>query len=546
MTSINQSRGFMMSSFISSLATSTFLALIFSQSTTLQTTAPASITGTSLSGEEFNITRTVESTDYTGVNLNTSENQLEVEPIEVRLDAPVNAEPIVIPTVTPISAVPLPKIIEQDGNEVIVPVIVPPEVKPIQDITSTIGTIRTTIDESQERIKTIVNDRIEGVLRDKGVVPTPENTAAFNALREDIVRDIGSSIATTTPPLPVNTKELKNKITENLKKIDKLMIEIEAKAPTMSSVKSNTEPRTGDEKLPRSASDRLATSTSSLTDTERLDRETDEEEQAKNATGTSIGVVMEEQKIPTPAEAAREVNRLIDRLAKTVTAQSKAFKEQGGEELFKDSNKDGISDYESVHLYGIDPTAPASVSVYEGKPITPEEKILLGFDPAKTELVKIAHEEPRGSPYITSAYTVEEMTLTPEKTVEIRGKALPNSFVTIYIYSTPIIVTVKTDGHGEWKYTLDKELEDGRHTMYTASVSNSGKILARSSPVLFVKTAEAAIIEEAFVATPTNTKPRVLGGREIFFIVIAVLGVILIAINIIGAKSKDVPSVPTT
>ncbi len=47
------------------------------------------------------------------------------------------------------------------------------------------------------------------------------------------------------------------------------------------------------------------------------------------------------------------------------------------------------------------------------------------------------------------------------KKLKLTGRALPNSYVSIYIYSEePIILTVKTDSEGNWLYTVDKP-EDG-------------------------------------------------------------------------------------
>jgi hypothetical protein len=81
---------------------------------------------------------------------------------------------------------------------------------------------------------------------------------------------------------------------------------------------------------------------------------------------------------------------------------------------------------------------------------------------------------------------------TSAKELVISGRALPNSFITLYIFSTPIVVTVKTDANGKWSYTLDKTLEDGDHTLYVAMVDNSGRIIAKSKPIVFTQTAEAA------------------------------------------------------
>lgn len=161
--------------------------------------------------------------------------------------------------------------------------------------------------------------------------------------------------------------------------------------------------------------------------------------------------------------------------------------------LFKDSYNDGISDYVSVHIYNLNPNTLSPVSEYNGKEITAAEKVLLGFNLAKKELVPITAEEPASSTApILSTYKVDPVDVSNTKHVVFGGQALPNTFVTLYINSIPIIVTVKANAKGEWQYTLDKELETVSHTIYTATINNSRKILAMSAGFLFTKTVEAA------------------------------------------------------
>jgi hypothetical protein len=74
----------------------------------------------------------------------------------------------------------------------------------------------------------------------------------------------------------------------------------------------------------------------------------------------------------------------------------------------------------------------------------------------------------------------------------LTGKGLPNSFVTIYIYSSlPIVVIAKTDENGNWSYLLDKPLEDGEHQVYVAVTDNKGEISYKSEPKYFIKQAQA-------------------------------------------------------
>ena len=215
--------------------------------------------------------------------------------------------------------------------------------------------------------------------------------------------------------------------------------------------------------------------------------------------------------------------------------------------VYKDTNKDGISDYDSTYIYNIDPVKPSPVSRYEGKNINAGEKILLGFDPTKETLSKVVAEAPAESKsnVVVSSYKVQEVALTPKKEITLKGQALPNSFITLYIYSTPIMVTVKTNSNGEWQYTLDKELENGKHTVYAATVNNTGNIVAKSSPYNFVKTAEAVTLQDLpFQGVPTVAaeKPSMFQTKDVFVVVIIslmLIGIILILIGLFSNKTEQ-------
>lgn len=256
--------------------------------------------------------------------------------------------------------------------------------------------------------------------------------------------------------------------------------------------------------------------------------------EATIGTTTNNGDVKVEQPAPTLAQIAKD----------------EKVKEEIVQLVYQDTNKDGISDYDSKYVYNMDPVKPSPTSIYEGKNITAGEKILLGFDPSKKDLEKVVIEEPttEAKPEIVVAsYKVNEIKLTETKGIELKGRALPNSFITLYIYSTPIMVTVKTDSNGEWQYTMDKELENGNHTVYTATVNNTGNIVAKSTPFTFVKTAEAVTFQDIVPiqvaqAVTVVEKPGFLQSKNIFFVIIGALmmaGVILILIGLLSKKNTQ-------
>ncbi|MFA6430237.1 MAG: Ig-like domain-containing protein [Candidatus Paceibacterota bacterium] len=263
-------------------------------------------------------------------------------------------------------------------------------------------------------------------------------------------------------------------------------------------------------------------------------------------TGVISTTKIEEKKAVTPAPFSTPTTDLKYKIENTmnvvnsfgtttskIVEQAIEVKTEGVDLLYKDTNKDGVSDYDSIYVYNIDPIKTSPTAVYEGKKINAGEKILLGFDPATTSTVKISHEEPGvSSVKEISTYKINEVALNSDKQVTFKGKALPNSYVTLYIYSTPVIVTVKTDASGEWMYTLDKELEDGQHIIYTATVNNTGKILAKSTPFAFAKTAEAATLIPVVQQQVIDMKPEVWNSKYtimiIGFLVLSVLAVLFV------------------
>lgn len=248
----------------------------------------------------------------------------------------------------------------------------------------------------------------------------------------------------------------------------------------------------------------------------------------------------------TEPEAIAAITDATDALESELAVHVASLKQEGGDLLYSDSNNDGISDYESERVYGLDPEAPAPTSEYRGRTIGPKEKLLLGYDPASVELIPITPEPPQKAEVEpTEAYRVEAVALTEDKKISLSGRALPNSFITIFVYSTPVVVTVQTDEDGVWSYTFEKELPDGTHTVYTATVNNSGKILAKSSGYLFTKTAEAATLDSVLTDVASQSaKPRFLAFDTIVVIVGSVALLLFVVLLVLGRRVPEVEIPP--
>jgi hypothetical protein len=240
------------------------------------------------------------------------------------------------------------------------------------------------------------------------------------------------------------------------------------------------------------------------------------------------------------------VTSAIGVLADAVEQAAKSLEVSGAGALYKDTNKDGISDYDSVHIYHLDPIKPSPVTVINGQTLTAGDKVLRGYDPTAKELVALPVQEPTVSVAPeTTIYKVEDVKLTTEKQVAISGSALPNSYVTLYIYSTPIVVTVKTDRNGKWQYTVDRELETGEHKIYAASVDNTGKIVAKTVAIPFTRTAEAATLDSVPpLGASSVDRPGLANNRMLLPLIAMSILFIIGALYVIGKDRREVPPTP--
>lgn len=164
------------------------------------------------------------------------------------------------------------------------------------------------------------------------------------------------------------------------------------------------------------------------------------------------------------------------------------------------------------------------------------------------KLAKVADEQKNGKVddknFSVERVKVTETVVKPDgtesaKKIAFRGKALPNSFANLYIFSIPILVTVKTDNDGYWNYTLDKELEDGSHQVYVGITDVKGNIVVKSNPLPFVKTASAVTVEEIPLALEFQDTPSFIGNNYFYGIIVTIVVFIIGVLLLIGIKRSD-------
>lgn len=111
------------------------------------------------------------------------------------------------------------------------------------------------------------------------------------------------------------------------------------------------------------------------------------------------------------------------------------------------------------------------------------------------------------------------------------GKSLPNTIITLLIYSNPIIVTVKTDENGTWTYTLEKPLDPGKHAVYSVATKPSGEKV-RSEVAEF-------IIATGFAASSNNESLILESAKEtqainqFIYATVFIIGMAIVALIIL-------------
>jgi hypothetical protein len=116
--------------------------------------------------------------------------------------------------------------------------------------------------------------------------------------------------------------------------------------------------------------------------------------------------------------------------------------------------------------------------------------------------------------------------------VTFSGKAEPNITIYLYIFSEPVVVSVKTDSAGNWNYSLDSELDTGKHDVYVAVKNDDGTIKAKSLPYSF-------FVGQATAAADGTPSPTVQKANyTLYYVIFAISAVSLIVSAIFYLVAK--------
>jgi hypothetical protein len=205
-----------------------------------------------------------------------------------------------------------------------------------------------------------------------------------------------------------------------------------------------------------------------------------------------------------------------------------------------DPDGDGLSNDEE-YRFGTDPLKADS----DNDGLADSTEIESGHDPIKSAADEggdaVIFENPKESGILAKEkYEVKNVEVIENnggKKLKINGKGPPNTYVTVYIYSDPIVLTIKTDNDGNWSYVLDQDIGDGQHEVYVAVTDNTGRVGEKSEPLAFIKTAEAVTIippAEAAAAERAESPTEAWYKGGIFLFISIVFAGLMLALGSIG------------
>ncbi|MFZ3074491.1 MAG: hypothetical protein WA093_05215, partial [Minisyncoccales bacterium] len=146
-----------------------------------------------------------------------------------------------------------------------------------------------------------------------------------------------------------------------------------------------------------------------------------------------------------------QAQKILDDFENEISLQEAAIR-QSEAVLSKDTDADGLHDEREIAL-GTDPLNPDT----DADGILDGDEVANGYDPLKPDnFALIEYHDPQTSaPKKTDIYRFDEIdpvstiTLSGGKTgIRFNGWGLPNAYVTLFIFSSPVIVVVKTDDQG--------------------------------------------------------------------------------------------------
>lgn len=226
-------------------------------------------------------------------------------------------------------------------------------------------------------------------------------------------------------------------------------------------------------------------------------------------------------------------SEMIEDRAASVTLRVAAISEylasRSGVRIFVDTDGDMVADFDEVQVYGTDPERKDS----DGDGALDGEEIIARTDPRGDHSAdlslseQVVDEDPRlagvtRSDILEITQIERSNEFGPDTALRFAGSAPPHAFVTLFVFSDPMLRVAQANASGTWSLLLDETLPLGTHDAIVSLVDGKGRILARSLPVSFTKDLSGLVVAHTLdVNTPARSLVPVLS----FALLLASVGV---------------------
>lgn len=220
--------------------------------------------------------------------------------------------------------------------------------------------------------------------------------------------------------------------------------------------------------------------------------------------------------------------------------------------IAKDSDKDGISDFDEVNIYNTNPFHPDS----DGDSFLDGAEVAQNFNPLKSiSEVNFTTEDPERVA-VRDIFNLKINQITPvthinnevglsQTFLRFEGEGLSNSFLTLTTKNSLQTFTsfVKTDASGNFSFILTKDLVSGEYKSYLSLTENSGRIIDQSEVFEFSKTGAKIENKQNFTAlsltTKSSSKPELSYSSSTASMGVVSLGIILLTIGKVLFRERE-------
>jgi hypothetical protein len=258
----------------------------------------------------------------------------------------------------------------------------------------------------------------------------------------------------------------------------------------------------------------------------------------------------------TASDAESYITQSMTSLLAAIRDHEEAVRVESNQASARDTDGDGLSDHDEVVWFDTSPEHYDTDRDGFGDGI----EIMTQENPNQVRSDRIfSHESPQRLPLtggtalaiqsVAPVYEADQARGVPPVQLRVQGTGVPNSYLQLYLFSTPTVTTVPVTADGTFSVVLDAPLSPGDHEMYVAYVDPSGFLTEVGAPVSFSLRNGLIVPHETAESTPpVVTKSKIITPLQLHqmvsSLVLVVLGMALLVLGHAVSRRFSVRALP--